>query len=263
MDILRKSLAPISQQAWAEINETAVDVLSSVLSARKFVDVEGPKGWDFAALSTGRIQVPANQKDAVKYGIHQVLPLVEARIPFELNVWELDNVARGAQDIDLGPLEEAARKLAQFEEKALYEGFKPANIAGLKASSVFAAIAFPAEGDQILGMVLEAVTKLKASSIEGPYTLVLNPEKWQQVNSFVKGYPLRKQLEGILGGSIIMAPYVKDGYLISERGGDFKMVIGQDISIGYESHNSKTVQLYFTESFTFHVIEPKAVAVFK
>lgn len=263
MDILRKSLAPISQQAWAEINETAIDVLSSVLSARKFVDIDGPKGWDFAALSTGRIQVPANQKDVVKYGIHQVLPLVEARIPFELNVWELDNVARGADDIDLGPLEDAARKMAQFEEKALYEGFKPANITGLNGASAFTALTFPAEGEQILSVVLEAVTKLKAASIEGPYTLVLNPERWQLANSYVKGYPLRKQLEGILGGSIIMAPYVKDSYLVSERGGDFKMVIGQDISIGYESHNNKTVQLYFTESFTFHVIEPKAVVVFK
>ncbi|MBW6481062.1 MAG: bacteriocin family protein, partial [Bacteroidales bacterium] len=42
-----------------------------------------------------------------------------------------------------------------------------------------------------------------------------------------------------------------------------KMVIGQDISIGYESHNSKTVQLYFTESFTFQIVDPAAVAVFK
>ncbi|MBW6497404.1 MAG: bacteriocin family protein [Bacteroidales bacterium] len=263
MDILRKSLAPISQKAWEEINETAVEVLSSVLSARKIVDVEGPKGLDFAALSTGRIQVPANQKGAVKYGIHQVLPLVETRIPFELNVWELDNVARGAQDIDLGPMEDAARKIAQFEENAIYEGFKAGNIAGLKNSSDYGAIAFPENAEDIMGAITQALTKFKANSIGGPYTLVLNSEKWQMVNSFVRGYPLRKQLESLLGGSIILAPFVKDAYLVTERGGDLKMVIGQDISIGYESHNSKTVQLYFTESFTFQVVDPAAVIVLK
>ncbi|MFW5687761.1 MAG: family 1 encapsulin nanocompartment shell protein, partial [Bacteroidota bacterium] len=133
MDILRKSLAPISDKAWKEINETSKDVLTSVLSARKFVDVEGPKGWDFAALSTGRIDVPENQDGALEYGVHQVLPLVEVRIPFELNIWELDNVARGAEDIDLDSLEEAAREIAKFEENAIFEGFKAANIKGLKS----------------------------------------------------------------------------------------------------------------------------------
>ncbi|MDX9941278.1 MAG: family 1 encapsulin nanocompartment shell protein [Bacteroidales bacterium] len=263
MDILRKSLAPISQQAWEEINDTAVDVLTAALSARKFVDVEGPKGLDYAALSTGRIQVPANQKDAVKYGIYQVLPLVEARIPFELNVWELDNVARGADDIDLGPMEEAALKIAQFEEKAIYEGFKPANIGGLKNNSDHDALTFPETAEEVMGVISEGVAKFKANGIEGPYTLVLNSKKWQMVNSFMRGYPLRKQIENLLGGSIILAPYIKDAYLVTERGGDFKMVIGQDLSIGYESHNNKNVQLYFSESFTFQVIDPVAIIVLK
>ncbi len=263
MDILRKSMAPISDEAWSEINTTAKEVLSSVLSARKFVDVDGPRGWDFAALSTGRIRVPEGQKGAVKYGIHQVLPLVEARIPFELNIWELDNVARGAEDIDLGALEEAARMIAQFEESVIYEGFKPGNVSGLKSSSANEVLTFPDAGEEIIGVVSQALANLKAASVEGPYSLVLSTEKWQKVNSFVRGYPLRKQLEGLLGGSIIMAPYVKEAYLVSERGGDLKMVIGQDLSIGYESHNGKTVKLYFTESFTFQVVEPAAVAVFK
>lgn len=263
MDILRRSLAPISQKAWDEINVNAKIVLTAALSARKFVDVEGPKGMNYAALSTGRIQVPANQKDAVKYGIHQVLPLVETRIPFELNVWELDNVARGAEDIDLGAMEDAARQIAQFEENAIYEGFKPAGITGLKNSSDYDALTFPDSPEEVMGVISQGVAKFKANAIEGPYTLVLNSEKWQMVNSYTRGYPLRKQLENLLGGSIILAPFVKDAFLVTERGGDFKMVIGQDLSIGYESHNNKTVQLYFTESFTFQVIDPAALIVLK
>lgn len=263
MDILRKSLAPVSSEAWEEINETAVDVLSSVLSARKVVDVQGPRGWDFAALSTGRLQVPAGQKGSLKYGINSVMPLLEARIPFELNIWELDNVARGAEDIDLGNLEEAAREMARFEEKVVYEGFKPAGVDGLLKSSDHEAIAFPDAGEEVAAAVARAVAVMKAASIEGPYSLVLDPGKWQSIHSFVRGYPLRKQLENLLGGSIIMAPYMKGACMLSERGGDFRLVLGQDLSIGYESHNSKTVQLYLTESFTFQVLDPAAVIVFK
>ena len=263
MDILRKSLAPITDKAWEEINETALEVLTSVLSARKFVDVEGPKGWDYAALSTGRIDVPKGQKGPVEYGVNQVLPLLEVRIPFELNIWELDNVARGAEDIDLDALEDAAREIAKFEENAIYEGFKAANIKGLKSCNEYDTPAFPENGEEIIGAVANVLAQFKANSVEGPYSLVLSQDKWEKVNSYVKGYPLRKQLENLLGGSIIMAPNIDGAFIVSERGGDLKMVIGQDLSIGYKAHNNKTVQLYFTESFTFHVVDPAAVAVFK
>lgn len=263
MDILRKSMAPICEKAWEEINENAAEVLTSVLSARKFVDVEGPKGWDFPALSLGRVDVPNGQNGDVQYGIHQVLPLIETRIPFELNIWELDNVARGAKDIDLDNMEEAARKLARFEEDAIYNGFKSGHIKGIKECSEHDPLTLPDDDDEIIAVISEGIAKLKAASVEGPYSLVLNTEQWQRFNSSGKGYPLRKRVESLLGGSIIMAPYIEDAYLVTERGGDFEMVIGQDISIGYESHNQKTVQLYFTESFTFQCVDPAAVVVLK
>lgn len=261
MDILRKSMAPISKEAWEEINDTAKEVLSAVLSARKIVDVKGPMGLKYAALPMGRIKIPENQQGQLKYGIHQVLPMVEARIPFKLDLWELDNLARGAEDIDLDALEEAAREIAQFEENVIYEGLKDGNITGLKNSSEYESVPFPESDEEILQTITRAITRFKIDSIGGPYSLVLNQEKWQRVNTIVKGYPLSKQLEKILGGSIIMAPLIKDSYLVSQRGGDCRMVVGQDLAIGYESHDHQNVQLYLTESFTFQVLEPRAVIV--
>jgi uncharacterized linocin/CFP29 family protein len=46
----------------------------------------------------------------VKYGIHQLLPLVETRMPFSLNIWELDNLDRGNKDVDLDNVHEAEKK---------------------------------------------------------------------------------------------------------------------------------------------------------
>ncbi|MDG5800935.1 family 1 encapsulin nanocompartment shell protein [Marinilabiliaceae bacterium ANBcel2] len=263
MDILRRGLAPISDIAWQEIDETAVDVLTSVLSARKVVDVDGPKGWNYAALPLGRIDTSEDQKEDVKYGIHLVQPLVETRVPFELNMWELDNVIRGAKDIDLGAMEDAARKIAKFEESAIYNGFDAGCIKGLKASSEYEPVTLSMDDDSISLAVAEAMAKLKEAAVEGPYSLVVNIKLWQRLNSYVKGYPLKKQIENLIGGSIVMSPCIDDAFLLSERGGDFNLTIGQDISIGYESHTSKTIQLYFTESFTFQVTDPAAVVVLK
>ena len=60
----------------------------------------GPKGFDFAYVPDGRL---ANVQDdnGVKSGIRSGKPLVEVRVPFELELCELDSVDWGAQDVDL------------------------------------------------------------------------------------------------------------------------------------------------------------------
>ena len=259
MDILRRQLAPISSAAWEEIDGQAIRVLRSHLSARRVVDVEGPKGWDYAAEALGRLDVPDGQKAGVNYGIHQVQPLVEARIPFELNIWELDNAIRGAADIDLEPVEDAAVKIAQFEESAIYYGFKAGDIAGLKASSPYKALNLTPDREKAVEVLSGGVAQFMEASVEGPYALVAGPAMWSFLSSAGKGYPLRKQLENLLGGPIVLGPSVKDGFLLSTRGGDMSLILGQDLSIGYLSHDAIKVKLYLTESFTFRVVDPAAV----
>ena len=44
MDFLKKELAPISGKVWKDIEERAKEVLTTQLSARRFVKVTGPIG---------------------------------------------------------------------------------------------------------------------------------------------------------------------------------------------------------------------------
>ena len=41
--------------------------------------------------------------------------------------------------------------------------------------------------------------------------------------------------------------------MLSTRGGDYSLHLGQDLSIGYISHDETSIELYFQESFTFLV----------
>jgi len=263
MNILRKSMAPISEEAWEEIDEQARVVLKTALSGRRFADVVGPKGWVFEAVSLGRLNIPSGQKGELKYGINKVLPLVETRVPFELDTWELDNAARGAEDIDLEPMENAAKKIAGFEEDAIYHGFSKADIDGLKKASGNKAVKFPDKIEELPKTISKLIGSFVKESVDGPYTLVLNAEKWEQLSSYSNGYPLKDVIKDLIGGKIILAPSIKESFLITERGGDFRLTIGQDFSIGYEAHDTKKVRLYFTESFTFQVLDPMAVVMFE
>ena len=50
MNNLHRELAPISDAAWADIEQEASRTLKRHLAARRVVDVVGPKGLDFSAV---------------------------------------------------------------------------------------------------------------------------------------------------------------------------------------------------------------------
>ena len=58
MDILKRELAPIPAEAWAEIDQQAIRSLTAILSARKVIDVTGPMGTDFPGVPEGRWNFP-------------------------------------------------------------------------------------------------------------------------------------------------------------------------------------------------------------
>lgn len=264
MDFLKRSLAPISDTAWEMITEEAQDVFHAQMTARRFVDVSEPKGWQYAAEPLGRLDVKTDpEADDVGFGVHRVLPLIEVRVPFELDVWELDNASRGAKDVDLDPLVQAAQKLVAFEESAIYYKHAEAGIVGLKHASDYKTKSIPSVNAQIPNVVDEGISEMVKNGIGGPYSLIVGPKHWRDITSYADGYPLNKHLKDSIGGTILLCPAISEMFLVSERGGDFLLTLGGDVSIGYETHDAQTVRLFFTESFTFRVIEPKAVVAFK
>lgn len=258
MDILKRSLAPVTDEAWSKIDDQAAEVLKNQLTGRKFVSTVEPQGWDYSAISEGRLSIKEDSQKKVRYGVRNVTPLVETRVSFELNIWELDNVSRGAEDVDLTPLEDAAAEAAKFEENVIFNGLDEAGIEGLIPAAE-TAINLPEGSGEILEAASEAVTVFQEEAIDGPYTLIVGKELWQSIARTSKGYPLKRQLEDLIGGSIIYSPQAEDPLFVSDQDEDFQLVLGQDFSIGYEDHTTKKVKLFLTESFGFRVLEPAAV----
>lgn len=260
MSIMKREFAPIDKDTLAEIDSLAAQILKTNLSARKFIDVGDPKGWDYAAEPLGRLYVPENQdKSTPRYGIHQILPLVEVRKSFKLNVWELDNLIRGAKDINLDALEEATQQMAAFEDNAIYNGFREGNIRGILENLEHEPISVSAEGNNFLAGINKAVTRFRNLGIEGPYVLVINPTLWEKLLTNFRGYPLKKHVSDITSGSVLFSSAFQGALLVSTRGGDFELILGEDFSIGYESHTKEEIELFISESFTFRIIEPKAI----
>ena len=95
--------------------------------------------------------------------------------------------------------------------------------------------------------------------VAGPYSLLLSADTWTAVSETSDhGYPVREHLARLLDGDIVWAPAIDGALLVSGRGGDYGLRLGQDLSIGYLAHDAGHVELYFTESFTFAVYTAEA-----
>jgi len=260
VDILRRSLAPVTDEAWEEVDSQAKQIIKGNLSGRLVVDFAGPYGWELGAVNLGRVDISGRKPvGPVQWGIREVLPVVETRTPFTLKLMELDSISRGAKNPDLDQLEKAAEAAAAFEEKAVYHGFKRGEIEGIVSSSPHKAIPMSKKASDYQAVVERAVVAIEKEGIGGPYDLVLGTVPFEMLMAGdQRGYPLRKRIDEVIRGEARWSPALKGGVVISRRGGDYEFTLGQDFSIGYYGHDKDNVDLYITESFTFRVIEPRA-----
>jgi len=258
-DILRRSMAPITEEAWKEIDLQASRTLKGNLSGRALVDVSGPHGWAMAAVNLGSVG-PSEAVKGVSWGQRESLNLIELRAPFSLKISDLDNLCRGGKTPELKTLSAAAHNLALLEEGAVYKGFGKAGIKGIGEVSTHKPVSLPLEVPGALAESVGAgVLALQKAGIEGPYALVLGTDPYALLSlGEPKAYPLRKRIEAMTTAGISWSPALQGGVILSRRGGDFELTVGQDLSIGYLSHDKESVELYLTESFTFRVLEPAA-----
>ncbi|MBV9915767.1 MAG: bacteriocin family protein [Solirubrobacterales bacterium] len=260
MNHLLRGLAPISDAAWTALDDEARERLSPPLAARKLVDFSGPHGWEHSATNLGRTaplgEAPCTGVSGLR---RRVLPLVEVRAEFELALSELRDADRGASDPDLAPLDKAAHQIAVAENIAVFHGW-PGALAGISEVSPHEPIPLGPVPDEYPRPVAAAVQRLLQHGVSGSYALALGGEQYTRVVETAEhgGYPLLEHLRKILEGPIVWAPGVRGAIVLSLRGGDFLFESGQDLSLGYTSHDADVVRMYLEESFSFHVATPEA-----
>jgi len=263
---LLRGHAPITDEAWKQIDEEATQALVPRLGGRKLVDFDGPLGWGHSATDLGRVSGSADgPADGVKLRTRQVLPVVELRADFTVSRAELEALDRGAVDTDFDSLNDAARNIAVAENAAIFHGLAEVGIKGMAEASSHDPIPLGDNGfSDYPEHIAKAIEVILSSGVEGPYGVALSPECYTGVVESAErgGYPLLSHIRKIMqesgDGPLVWAPGLDGVVVASLRGGDFLFESGQDLSIGYDSHDAEQVNLYVEESFTFRVATPEA-----
>jgi uncharacterized linocin/CFP29 family protein len=258
---LLREYAPITDAGWGLIDDEARERLKPALAARKLIDFAGPHGWEHSATNLGRTRTLADAPvEGVSAEQRRLLATVELRAPFTVAREELRDADRGARDIDLVALDEAAHRIATAENRAVFHGWEAAGITGIAEVSTHDAITLGEDCERYPRHVARAVEMLLSAGIGGPYGLALGPDAYTRVLETTEhgGYLLLDHLRKIVGGPLVWAPGLQGAAVVSQRGGDFVLEVGEDLSIGYDRHDAEVVELYFVESFTFRVLTDEA-----
>jgi uncharacterized linocin/CFP29 family protein len=259
MNNLHRELAPISDAAWEQIEEETTRTLKRYLAGRRIVDVPTASGIALPAVGTGHLLPIAPPDQDILARQRQVMPLVELRVPFELTREAIDDVERGSDDSDWQPAKDAARKIAFAEDRAIFNGYAAAGIQGIRQGTSNPIVALPADVRAYPNAIAQALSQLRLVGVNGPYSVLLGADAYTQLAEVSDhGYPVLEHVKRIVDGNIVWAPAIEGAFVLTTRGGDFELNIGQDISIGYLSHTDTVVRLYLQESFTFRLLTSEA-----
>ncbi|HEY1826665.1 MAG TPA: family 1 encapsulin nanocompartment shell protein [Acidimicrobiales bacterium] len=261
MNHLMRELAPIADEAWEQIDDEASRSIKHFLAGRKLVDFTGPRGWSHSAIDVGRIEpLDRGPLDGVEVAVRKVTPLIEVRSVFSLDRVELAAAERGATNIDLAAVIAAGRAAALAEDHMVFHGYEPGGIVGMAAASPHGAVAISNDYSHYPEHVAQAVATLRAADVAGPYAIALGARCFTGVTETTEhgGYPVFEHIRQILAGPIVWAPGVDGAVVLSQRGGDFELTIGEDFSIGYRSSDAASIDLYIEESLSFRINTPEA-----
>lgn len=253
MGHLLREFAPISEAGWNAIEDEVKQALSSFLAARRLVDFVGPKGWELSAVDRGGISSRTQVDGSVSVALRNVVPLAELRRPFAIARAELDAIDRGSRTADLDPAVDAARDLALTEDRIVFSGDPTSGVTGIIAASPHAPI--PVDDAGYPGAVARAAATLRRAGVDGPYGIALGTDCYTSVYEATNpgGYPVLEHVRMVVGGPVVWAPAITGAVVVGLRGGDFELIVGQDVSIGYLRHTEDEVVLYLEETMTFAI----------
>jgi uncharacterized linocin/CFP29 family protein len=262
MNNLHRELAPVSDAAWAQIEEETSRTLKRYLAGRRVVDVRGPGGTELSAVGTGHLHPIAGSREGVIARQREVKALVELRVPFELNRQMIDDVARGANDSDWQPAKDAARQMAYAEDGAIFDGYDAAGIVGIRQGTSNLKMSLPTDVREYPDAIAQGLSQLRLVGVNGPYAVLLGAAAYTALaETSDHGYPVLEHVKRLVKDQIIWAPAIEGAFVLTTRGGDFDLRIGQDVSIGYLNHTDTVVRLYLQESLTFLLLTAEAAIV--
>ena len=249
MNNLHRELAPISDAAWAQIEEEATRTLKRYLAGRRVVDVKGPAATAFPPSAPATCKTIAAPDEGILARQREVKPLVELRASRSSWIAQADRrrragrerlrlaagEGRGAKDrLCRGPRDlrglrrRRHRGHAAGHEQPDHDACRPT--CAQYPDAIAQALSQLASGRRQRALFRAARRRRLYGAVARPATTAIRcwstSSGWSTTRSSGR-------------------PAIDGAFVLTTRGGDFDLHIGQDVSIGYLSHDDSSCACTF------------------
>lgn len=266
MKYLNREQANLSEEIWDRIDEAAAEAARALLTARRFLELEGPYGIGLTAIEVGEdtfCREPAPEDAAAITSKAISMPML--RKACQLSIRRVEAYQHMGQPLDLRSVEDAAEAVARREEEFIYYGQADFGLEGLLTANGRHEVKAGdwSKVEQALDDVLNAVDLLDGSGYHGPYALALSPAHFNQLFRRYEGTDMLQleHLRRLCELGVYKAPIAGAAVLIDGHVG--KLVLGQDIQTGFSSNDGIYYHLFVSESIVLRLEEPDALCTLK
>jgi uncharacterized linocin/CFP29 family protein len=255
---LGREEAPVSADTWKLLDTTMIEAAKSQIAGRRLIGIEGPYGFGLKVIPLSDCEVTEGISASPFIPVHLVSST------FYLNKRDLAAGERERLMLDMDPVAMAAMACAEKEDAIIFNGIQ--DVPGLLGAEGSPSIALT-KWDKIgtaADQIIAAVTRLDDTGFHGPYCMGLAPA---QYNLLLRRYPQGDGTEldhirTILGGDVIKAPILKKGGVLLASGRQYcSLIIGQDMSIGYNGPSGDSLEFSISESLALLIRAPEAICV--
>ena len=263
MDHLNRDQASFPSFIWDSIDGAAVEAAKALLTARRFLEVEGPFGLGLTALELGtddycRDPGPQEAGAIISHAISVPMLRKSCRLSARRLAAHLDK----DMPLSLAEVEDAAEAVARREEEFIYFGQADFGLEGLLNASGRQEVKSGdwSNLDAALNNVLAAITTLDNAHYHGPYALALPPAQYNNLFRHYEHTDLLQveHLKSLCTHGVYKAA-VDRPVVVDHHAG--AVVLGQDLRVGYAGSDGIHYQLFVCESMVLRLDEPEAVCV--
>ncbi len=258
---LNRHAAGLTEALWERIDTAARAAARDLLTARRFLELEGPFGVGLTSVEVGSEAYcrPADPEAAGVVASSAIaVPVLQQM--FELSIRRIQGHLQQGLPLDLNPVEEAAEAVARREDEIVYHGIPELNIHGLLTvpGRQQVQIGDWRDVEQALNDVLEGVRRLDDGGFRGPYALALSPDRYNTLFRRYEGSDMLQldHLRRLCEEGVFKAP-VDGALVVDPRVGVLR--VGQDLEVGYSANDGIHHKLFASESLVLVLDEPGAV----
>lgn len=258
---LNRDSSGFPEEMWTRIDEAAVTAARDLITARRFLEVDGPYGAGLTSVELGaESYARAAEPDLAGAVASRALAVPMLQQVFELSIRRVEGHLRMGLPLDLRPAEDAAEAIARREEDLIYYGIEEHGLSGLMTVDGRCREQCRAWNvvENALEDVLRAVARLDDSGFRGPYALALSPARYNTLFRRYEGSDMLQldHLRRLCEGGVFKAP-VEGALVIDPRCAALK--VGQDLRIGFSANDGIHLKLFASESLVLLLDDPAGI----